>query len=200
MDFSKNFSISTDYKDRKAPLEWDQRILAKVILIDKTTTSTRPSIYQLKDNALDFPKHNALWKLDHNAILNDAFVFLGEALRIDKKNKQIFLEKNQIVSYQYLVVAWGSKPTFYGCQQEHEFSAGIQALIDALRVRDKIPSSFATLATYNRVVQLKPSHWNYLDPSHEGREKISHTAINSNIDCVPFDLATINKRLYEVQV
>lgn len=197
MDFSRPFSISVDYKDRRSSPAWDLRIFAEVVLIDKTHDALQPLVYQLKDTML--PQDNA--PLDWNAAIHklprDAFVCLGQAVTIDKQKKQILLNTKDSVSYNYLIIVSGSKPT--QVHNEEKFSAGVHTLVGALRVKKKIPLSLATFLakrynsgkTETRNVPRLSSMCSISKPvpSHLAPMAAKKLGINLNL---------LSKRLYEV--
>ena len=197
MDLNKAFNISADYKDRRTSPLWEQRIYTEVVFIDKTNPAA-PSVYQLKDNILSL--NEALgWKTGPSFFPKEAFMSLGDVIHLDKKKKEITLRNKNTVVYNYLVIAAGNRPVF--CDHEDEFAAGLQALIDAIRMKPKIPSSFATLL--NQVKhQPKSSDAAHQDqPQSLDIDKIVHPYITSSgARSIAFGLNSINKRLFEVQL
>ncbi len=198
MDISKAQSISGDYRDRRSSTNWESLIFAEVVFLDKTHASAKPRLYQLKDSALsDSPP--PLINSNAFSFSGEAFVLLGEMTTIDKKKKQIQLSNKNTVSYQYLVIVSGSKPilTF----QEPEFAVGLQTLVDALRVKTKIPPSFPMLdrnpfqkntAKCCAAPQkdIFPYIEKFVQPNADSAGSISGS----------FDLNALNKRLYEIQL
>jgi hypothetical protein len=199
MDLSKAFNVSADYKDRRTPPLWEQRIFTEVVFVDKTQPSAPGTLYQLKDNILSL--NEALgWKTGPSFFPKEAFMLLGEVLHLDKKKKEIVLYNNNIVAYNYLVVAAGNRPVFL--DSEDEFAAGLQALIDALRMKPKIPSSFATFLNQVTKHQPKSSDAAHQDqPQQQDIDKIVHPYITSSgARSIAFELNSINRRLFEVQI
>jgi Pyridine nucleotide-disulphide oxidoreductase len=206
MDLSKAFNIDVGYRDKQTRLEWNLRLFAEVVLIDKIHSSLKPLLYQLKDNAFILKDYSTYRKGAFSSLPNDAFVLLGEVVSLDKKNKQILLSDKNIVAYNYLIVASGARPNLVGSIQDEEFFAGLQALIDALRVKKKIPMAFASHELSGTCDNSKQTHysqnnWNHpLFPS-KNIDKVAHPRMSSRKETVDiFNLAAINKRLYEVQV
>lgn len=199
MDLSKAFIIGVDFKDQKTGPQWEQRFFAEIILIDKTHSSLTPLVYQLKDTAIPFHEHLPYFKKGLPSPSRDAFVFLGDVLIVDKKKKEIHLKSNNIVAYNYLIIATGTKPTVYGATQEEEFTAGLQTLLDAIRVKEKIPSAFVSQVMNSaKLTQIFCSEPSSILAKKE-LEKIIHPFLNS-ANSPRVDLATINKRLYQVQI
>ncbi len=64
-------------------------------------------------------------------------VIMDEALSIDKEEKIVQL-KDLRVSYNYLIVAPGSKHSYFGHDEWEKFAPGLKSLNDALVIREKI--------------------------------------------------------------
>ena len=198
MDLSKVFIIGADYKDPKKGPQWDYRLFAEVVLIDKTHPSLKPLLYQLKDTILPLEQQLPFLKQGFLGP-RDAFVHLGDVATIDKKNKQILLNNQTCVSYNYLIVASGSKSNFHNPDHEAEFCNGLQALVDAMRVRKKIGQSFGPSLTGDE--KLTPSKLSRFFCSSKNIEKIVVPCLScEDNNAITFDLGSINKRLFEVQV
>lgn len=205
MEISKIFCINADYKDRKTPLSWQMPLFAEVVLVDKTHDALHPMIYQLRDGIVPTPHQILYWKSGAVTLPNEAFILVGEALMIDKKKKQIQLANDNTIAYNYLIVAFGSKSIF--SFESKKFLSAIQALIDAIRVKQKIPSSFAKCSP---PVQKKVAlpffsvQYHHLPTSSQSNaiESIAQPHIYQAFDHRLFspDLHTINKRLYEVHL
>lgn len=198
MDLSKVFIIGADYKDpKKGPL-WDYRLFAEVVLIDKTQPSLNPLLYQLKDTALPLEQQLPFLKQGFLGP-QDAFVHLGDVASIDKKKKQIILNNQTIVAYNYLIIASGSKSNFSHSEHELEFCNGLQALVDAMRMRRKIGGSFGPSLTGDE--KLTPSKLSRFFCASKNIEKIvipCFTCEDNN--AIHLDLGALNKRLFQVQV
>ena len=198
MDLSKAFNISADYKDRRTPPQWEQRIFTEVVFIDKTQPSAPSTLYQLKENILSLNEAIG-WKTGSSFFPKEAFMPLGEVVYIDKKKKEILLSNKNTVAYNYLVVAAGNRPDF--SVHEDEFIAGLQALIDAIRMKPKIPSSFAPFLNQISKYQPKSSDTQADQPQSHDIDKIVHPYITSSgARSIAFELNSINRRLFEVQL
>jgi hypothetical protein len=189
-----NIGIGANYRDRKDPLSWEMRQFAEIVFIDKTRENTAPQLYQLKDDTICL-EELAQWKTNAAFFPKESFLLVGEIASIDKKRKQILLTNQNVVAYRYLVIAAGTMPvvTVYG----DEFTAGINALIDALRIKAKIPSSFADPSKLSEK-SVTPSQ----TEGYEGQiDKIVQPSIHSATAATHgCELNAINKRLYEVQL
>lgn len=203
MDISKAFNISGDYKDRVSAPNWEQLLFAEVILIDKTHDAANPMIYQLRDTALPTLDHILHWKTDSAPLPSEAFTVLGDAITIDRKKKQILLSNKNTVAYNYLIIASGTNPVF--TFEDEKFMAAFQALIEALRVKPKIPSSFAMVKMTPKKEDAESPFFAIQSdtppPAHD-IGKIAQPYICQAFDHKSLgpDLQTINKRLYEVHL
>jgi hypothetical protein len=201
MEFSKAFNIEVNYKDRRSGINWESLLFAEVVFIDQTHPSAAPILYQLKDNILSIQTANPFKTV---SISRESFTPLGEIVLIDKKKKQILLINKNTVSYQHLIIASGSKQLW--AFQNEEFTVGLHMLIDAIKVKPKIPDSFATHAKHPLGKASKPfrSQANR-DISHQAHsmciDKIVHPYISSveGKKRAP-ELSVFNKRLYQVQL
>lgn len=202
MEVSKCFSVNTDYKDRRSSPSWQTRIFAEVILVDKTLSALHPRIYRLKDNVVPTSHQIQYWKSGAITLPDEAFDLVGEALVIDKKKKQVLLTNENTISYNYLIIASGTKPLL--SFENRKFLAAIQALIDALRVKQKIPYSFA-----KHMPMLSKVRSPLFSVQQQSRVVVSE-AIKSIVQpqmCQAMmhknlsqDCHSINKRLYEVHL
>lgn len=200
MELSKTFSISTDYKDRKSTPDWETHSFAEIVFIEKQHPGTAPMLYQLKD-----PKQTispeGLSNSTSFTFSHDIFFLVGEVESIDRKKKKVYLSNRNTVTYTYLVMASGSKPVL--SLQENEFANGLQALIDALKVKPKIPGSFAAYLNPLNPAAILPSKQAHGQTSSDVSPEIDnivHPTIASANNNRGYELNSINKRLYEVQL
>ena len=208
MDFSKVFQISSDYKDRIIPPSLDSRLFAEVVFIDKTHPSVPQKAYQLQDSYV--PKGEWASTTDYNStpLTEEAFFSLGEIVSIDRHKKQIVLKNQNTISYNHLVIVSGKKPLL--SFDNEELITAIQALNDALRVKPKIPSSFAPSIDRPTPIGLisTPMHATVSQkemtcgssiPKHI-QDIVKPLIADSINHDVAFELDILNKRLYEVQL
>lgn len=118
-----------------------QMVHVEVALIDKThqgePTSAHPSAYQIHELPLNQAKmSNSKQVADH--ITEDAFVMMGKVEKVDKEKRQLILSNGTIVCYKHLIVAAGSRHTYIGHDNVNEFRTGIQALAEAIRLRQTV--------------------------------------------------------------
>lgn len=199
MDLSKAFIIGVDFKNQQTRPLWEQRVFAEIVLIDKTHSSLAPLLYQIKETAIPLHEHLPYLKKGIPSPTRDAFILLGDVDLIDKRKKEIHLNSKNIVAYNYLIIATGNRPTVYGATQEEEFTAGLQALLDAIRVKNKVPAAWVSqVMNTTKLTQLFRSDTPHLTPNKE-IEKIAHPFLNLDFHAT-IDLTSINRRLYQLQV
>lgn len=198
MDLSKTFSIGTDYKDRRSNPNWETHTFSEIVFIDKTHQGAAATLYQLK-NPTHAINHQTLWESNLPNLSEEAFVLIGEIASIDRKNKKIFLANQNSVAYNYLIVSSGTKQML--SIRAEEFTAGLQALIDALRVKPKIPASFAAYLNPLNPAALEHSRSSATSKSDNSDIKdVVQPQIASANEPKNFELNSINKRLFEVQI
>ena len=198
MDIIKAQSIYGGYRDRTTSPNWESLLFAEVVFLDKTQDAAKPRLYQLKDTALsDSPP--PLINSDAFSFSGEAFVLLGEVDSIDKKKKHILLSNHNTVAYQYLVIVSGSKPIF--TFQEPEFGAGLQALVDALRVKSKLAASLSSPKP--SISEKGPAK--RIPAQEDTSSPLIEKFVNPNLASAgtkprAFELNALNKRLYEIQL
>lgn len=69
-------------------------------------------------------------------------VFMGEIISIDKENKKLDFKNGEQISYEILILAPGTRHSYFGNEQWETHAPGIKTLIDALKIREKILISF----------------------------------------------------------
>lgn len=112
-----------------------------ITLIDKTNHHLfQPLLYQVATAALS-PADVAA---PIRAILNkqkNVRVIMGEVSRIDTSAKKVFLN-GDVFDYDYLIVAVGSRHSYFGNDAWEKFAPGLKTINDALKLREKILLSF----------------------------------------------------------
>jgi len=201
MELSKIFNITADYKDRKSTPSWELHTLREVVFIDKPCDHLAGSLYCFKNDA--FVIDNAMLEKSSTPYFYQDDIFLvGEIYFVDRDKKIVTLVNKNTVAYRYLIFASGARPGMM--TREAEFSIGMQALVDALRVKPKIPSSFAPTQTSS---QATPSATTQMMNKQERRgpsltpiDQIVHPSIVLANKAAEGDSQAISKRLYEVQI
>lgn len=69
-------------------------------------------------------------------------VIMGEVVNIDKANQRVVLGNGDKLPYDYLVLAVGSHHSYFGHDNWEKFAPGIKTLTDALKIRERILTSF----------------------------------------------------------
>ncbi len=114
-----------------------------VTLIDRNNYHLfQPLLYQVASAALA-PANIAepIRRILKNQTNTD--VILGEAAAIDTNNRHVRLkDDDRSVPYDLLVVATGSRHTYFGNDDWEEHAPGLKTLDDALRIREKILLAF----------------------------------------------------------
>ncbi len=113
----------------------------EIILIDKTNHHLfQPLLYQVATAALS-PGDIALPLREILRLQNNVKVILGEITAIDRFNKKVILEDEEI-KFDYLIVATGSRHFYFGKNDWEENAPGLKTVSDALRIRERILNSF----------------------------------------------------------
>ena len=108
-----------------------------ITIIDKTNHHVfQPLLYQVATTALS--------PADISTTIRSVFsenknvkVFLGEVTSIDKENKKIFFNGSEI-DFDYLIVATGSRHSYFGKDEWEKFAPGLKTINDALKIRENI--------------------------------------------------------------
>lgn len=112
----------------------------EIIIVDKTNHHLfQPLLYQVATAALS-PTDIAV---PIRALLSDyknIKVILDEVISIDKANQIVNLTNSQL-KYDYLIVAVGSRHSYFGNNEWERLAPGLKTLTDALVIREKIIQS-----------------------------------------------------------
>ena len=172
-----------------------QHIFADVILIDKSHNSLLPQLYQVKGKPVEEHEQG------YTPIERDGFLMIGEVIKIDKVKKQIHLNPNKTVSYNYLILASGMSQSSLGSLHDHECAAGVHTLLDALKIRKNLPlhllspetQKFTKMFTLPENFTLKPLG---NIPTLENIVKLTLKPVKAP----SFKLSNHSQRVYEVQL
>jgi NADH dehydrogenase len=113
----------------------------EIILIDKTNHHLfQPLLYQVATAALSpgdiaIPIREALRKQKNVKIL------MGEVTSINRNNKIVLLDNEQI-PFEYLIVATGSRHSYFHHNEWEKFAPGLKTIPDALLLRERTLLSF----------------------------------------------------------
>ena len=113
-----------------------------VVLIDKKNHHLfQPLLYQVASAALSPADISAPIR----EILSDAKnikVLLDEVVEIDKISKFVLTSSKVSHPFDYLILAPGAKPFYYGNDNWKDFAPGLKTIEDALTIRNKMLKSF----------------------------------------------------------
>jgi len=113
-----------------------------VLIIDKTNHHLfQPLLYQVATAALSpgdiaMPIREIFRKCDNVKTL------MATVNSINRAEKVVILENQQKIAYDYLIVAPGSRHSYFGKDQWESFAPGLKTLQDALHIREMILASF----------------------------------------------------------
>lgn len=112
-----------------------------ITLIDKTNHHLfQPLLYQVASAALSpadiaAPIRSILRKHENVKVI------MGEVINIDTQTRKVFLHDDEF-DYDYLIVAIGSRHSYFGQDEWEEFAPGLKTMSDALTLREKMLLSF----------------------------------------------------------
>jgi NADH dehydrogenase len=108
-----------------------------VIIIDKTNHhSFQPLLYQVATAALS-PADIATPIRSIFSDYKNVKVLLGEVKSIDRQKKKVFFNESEI-EFDYLIVATGSRHSYFDKYEWEKFAPGLKTINDALKIREKI--------------------------------------------------------------
>lgn len=189
--------LNVEFKDMKSGVG-SQRTFAEVILIDRTNPSMTQTCFILKDDKIFTEVDIEHFKQGHFQLDKDDFLEVGEVISINKQQKYVTLKNQNSISYNHMIIATGSSTSMV-----YEFIAGVNTLVDAIRVRKKIPSAFSNpnkSTSPKRKMKSSKTHTDDLNfPKKIENVKARKMQKNSNEGCSN-TLNNPNKRLFEVQI
>lgn len=188
--------LSVEFKDMNTSRSI-QCSFAEVIFIDRTMPSSNPVCYMLKNDKAfnDYDIQN--FPPGYNNFNEDDFLAVGEVTSINKRQKMIILRDQNSIAYNHLIVASGSPHSMIS-----EFVAGLNTLVDAIRVRKKIPSAFANVSkSSSDKRKMKSSKTQTNDMNFPRKiENVKKRKMSKQADNFSNTLNNPKKRLYEVQI
>lgn len=112
-----------------------------VLILDKTNHHLfQPLLYQVASAALS-PGDIAFPIREIFRNYKNIRVIMDEVLSIDKTNHKVF-SKDAAYQYDYLIIATGSRHSYFGKDEWEENAPGLKTLKDALLLRERILNSF----------------------------------------------------------
>jgi NADH:ubiquinone reductase (H+-translocating) len=113
----------------------------RVTLVDRTNHHLfQPLLYQVATAGLSAPEIAQPVR----AILSDRediVVLLDRVVDFDLANRKVVLAENTL-SYDYLILALGSRTAYFGHPEWERFAPGLKTLDDALRIRSRVLVAF----------------------------------------------------------
>jgi NADH dehydrogenase len=118
-----------------------RRAQIDIALIDRTNHHLfQPLLYQVATAALS-PGDIASPLRTILRAQKNVRVVLNEALAIDRAKRIVTLHQEEL-PFDYLIVAPGTCPSYFGHEQWEQHAPGLKTLADALRIRERILLSF----------------------------------------------------------
>ena len=113
----------------------------RITLVDKTNYHLfQPLLYQVAMAALS-PGDIAVPIRSVFRGKKNVEVLMEEAVSVDKEKKRVYFNNNDSIEYDYLVLAVGSKHSYFGKNEWEKNAPGLKTLGDALNIREKVYSS-----------------------------------------------------------
>lgn len=109
----------------------------KLTIIDKTNHHLfQPLLYQVATAALS-PADIAVPIRSVFSKNKNVEVLLGEVKSIDKEKRKVYFNNSEI-EFDYLIIATGSRHSYFGRDEWEKFAPGLKTLNDALKIRENI--------------------------------------------------------------
>jgi len=117
------------------------KVLAKsdfdITIIDKTNHHVfQPLLYQVATTALS-PADIASPIRSIFSANKNVKVFLGEVKSINREKRKVLFNNSEI-DFDYLIVATGSRHSYFGKDEWEKYAPGLKTMNDALKIREKI--------------------------------------------------------------
>jgi NADH dehydrogenase len=114
---------------------------ARITLVDRTNHHLfQPLLYQVATAGLSAPEiAQPIRSIFSNR--RDITVLLDKVMDFDLANKQVLLAENTL-NYDYLVLALGSRTSYFGHPEWEQFAPGLKTLDDATRIRSDVLLAF----------------------------------------------------------
>ncbi len=114
----------------------------KVCVIDRTNHHLfQPLLYQVATAALS-PSDIATPLREVLRSSQNIRVMMGEVTGIDHDKRQVQLESGAVIGFKWLVVATGSRHSYFGHQEWEKLAPGLKTLTDAVHIRERLLLSF----------------------------------------------------------
>ena len=73
---------------------------------------------------------------------NNIRIVLGEVISVDKQNSEVILKEGQHFHFDYLILASGARPSYFGKDEWIPFAPGLKKIEDAIAIRGKLLKAF----------------------------------------------------------
>jgi NADH dehydrogenase len=108
-----------------------------ITIIDKTNHHVfQPLLYQVATTALS-PADIATPIRSVFSENKNVKVFLGEVRSIDRERRKVLFNGSEI-DFDYLIIATGSRHSYFGRDEWEKYAPGLKTMNDALKIREKI--------------------------------------------------------------
>jgi NADH dehydrogenase len=125
-----------------------------ITLVDKNNHHLfQPLLYQVASSALS-PGEIAIPIRTIVSKLKNVQTIMSTAISIDKLNRKVLLDDG-ILEYDYLILAPGSRHSYFGNNDWENSAPGLKNLSDALKIRERILTSFELAERYYHTPESK---------------------------------------------
>jgi len=129
---------------------------ADITLIDRTNHHLfQPLLYQVATATLS-PRDVAVPIRSILRKQKNTRVYMGDVTQIDKAKKTITLSDKSVFAYDYLIIAAGSRHTYFGHDEWESVAPGLKTIQDAVRIREHILMSLEISERYTDPELQKP--------------------------------------------
>jgi NADH dehydrogenase len=113
-----------------------------ILLIDKTNHHVfQPLLYQVATAALSVGNiASPIREILKNQM--NTTVIMAQVERIDKEHQKVITTQHEIFSYDYLIVAPGTRHSYFGHDHWEAYAPGLKTVVDAVRIREHILLAF----------------------------------------------------------
>src|SRR3990167_1268244 len=113
-----------------------------VTIIDKTNHHLfQPLLYQVATASLS-PGEIAIPIREIMQHYKNIKTLMATVNNINREKKIVLLDNQQEIHYDYLIIAPGSRHSYFGHHEWEDFAPGLKTLKDALEIRESILTSF----------------------------------------------------------
>ena len=132
-----------------------------ITLIDRTNHHLfQPLLYQVATAVLS-PADIAVPIREVFRNYKNVRVLMGDVIAIDKQAKSVTLSSEKIYHYDYLIIATGSRHSYFGKNEWEPYAQGLKTVNDALQIRQRILMAFEK-AEREDDIQKRQRHLNFV--------------------------------------